>query len=165
MKSSLFILFALLLASCDLQEGEGGTSTITGKVLTINLQHFEVPGNERIDTLDQYFNSDKDVFLIYGEADNLYDDNYKTSFDGSFGFESLRKGKYTLFVYSDCEADTTGLAQLNKTNPVYADQLASTIWHPECLGGKFANKVEVEITENNQVIDLQEIISFNIVND
>jgi hypothetical protein len=154
----------MIFLSCQKQEGEGGTSAIYGKLITVDLQHFDIPGNERIDTLaEPYYHADQDVFIIYGENDNLYDDNYKTSFDGSFGFESLRKGKYTIFVYSECEADTIGLAAIYQSDPDYANQLSSTIWHPECISNNFAQKVEVEITENNEVINLDDIIRFNIV--
>lgn len=163
MKNSIFIFVLLTLISCQKDEGEGGTSAIYGKLKTINLQHFDIPGNERIDTLSQYYHADEDVFIIYGDNDNLYDDNYKTSFDGSFGFESLRKGTYTIFVYSDCEADTNGLSAINASNPSYANQLSSTIWHPECISNNYAQKVIVEITENNQLINLDDIIIFNIV--
>lgn len=163
MKNSIFILVLVALISCQKQEGEGGTSAIYGKIKTIDVQHFDVPGNERIDTLSQYYHADEDVFIIYGENDNLYDDNYKTTFDGSFGFESLRKGTYTIFIYSECEADTNGLSSLYASNPNYANQLSSTIWHPDCISNNFAQKVEVEITENNQLINLDDIIRFNIV--
>jgi GTPase SAR1 family protein len=163
MKNSIFILVLLSLISCQKEEGEGGTSAIYGKLKTINLQHFDIPGNERIDTLSQYYHADEDVFIIYGDNDNLYDDNYKTTFDGSFGFESLRKGTYTIFVYSECEADTNGLSSISASNPNYANQLSSTIWHPECNSNNYAQKIVVEITENNQLINLEDIIRFNIV--
>jgi hypothetical protein len=164
MKNSLAIFFVLILFSCQKQEGEGGTSAIFGKVKTYDVEHFEVPGNQRVQVVDEYYNADKDVFIIYGDSDNLYDDNYKTSFDGSFGFESLRKGKYKLFIYSDCDKDTAGLSQINATNPTYANQLSSTIWHPNCEGNNYAKIIDVEITENNQRINLDDIISYNIVN-
>jgi hypothetical protein len=165
MKNTIYVFALIIFISCQKQEGEGGTSAIYGNLVTVEVQHFDIPGNERIDTITApYFHADQDVFIIYGDNDNLYDDNYKTSYDGSFGFESLRKGTYTIFVYSDCESDTNGLASIYQSDPEYANQLSSTIWHPDCVSGNYAKKVEVEITENNQLINIDDIIRFDIEN-
>ncbi|MGB0368161.1 MAG: hypothetical protein ACPGD8_02075, partial [Flavobacteriales bacterium] len=51
----------------------------------------------------------------YGEGDNYYDDSYKTSFDGSFRFQYLRPGTYTVFVYSDCVACPSGTEVMSQT--------------------------------------------------
>ena len=113
-----------------------------------------MPGtNQRVDTLGYYYHADEEVYIIYGDEDNYYDDSYETSFDGSFRFENLRKGTYTVFIYSDCESDTTGLAVINQSNPVYAQQLASTIWKSDCVDGEVAVKMDIEITEND-IIEL-----------
>ena len=136
---------------------------LLGKSLPTNLVNFDVPGsNQRIDTLEYYYHADEEVYIIYGDEDNYYDDSYETSFDGSFRFENLRKGTYTVFIYSDCESDTTGLAVINQSNPVYAQQLASTIWKSDCFGGEVALKMDIEITENNQQYNLGDIARFKI---
>lgn len=161
--SALFLLGISALLSCQKEAGEGGTSSIVGKITTYDIRHFDVPGgNQYVDTLSAYSSADEEVYIIYGDEDNLYDDSYKTSWDGSFVFENLRKGKYTLFVYSECEADTNGLAALSQTNPTYAQALASTIWHPNCVNGDFPQIVEIEITDNNSVNNLGEISRYNI---
>lgn len=51
-------------------------------------------------TIQQGAFADEDVYIIYGNEDEIYDDNVKTNFDGSFEFNNLRKGKYKLFAYS-----------------------------------------------------------------
>ena len=49
---------------------------------------------------DEYNVPDYDVYIIYGEEDNVYDDDMKTNYDGTFEFENLRKGTYRLFAYT-----------------------------------------------------------------
>ena len=162
-KLLLLTLMLNLLLACQKEAGEGGTSTIKGKVITYELNHFDVPGsNQSVDTLGYYSQADEEVYIIYGDEDNLYDDSYETSFDGSFRFENLRKGKYTVFMYSECESDTNGLAVISQTNPVYAQELASTIWKSDCIDGEIAIKLNIEITENNLEYNLGDITRFKI---
>ncbi len=107
MKFTLFGLPSVLLiafTACKKGPGEGGTSAIRGKVLV-----YDYNGNyPQLDTT--YYKAEEDVYIIYGD-DNTYDDNYKTSFDGSYEFQYLRKGTYKVFVYSD---DSTGLSPSGK---------------------------------------------------
>lgn len=51
--------------------------------------------------------ADEDVYIIYGDDDDIYDDNIKTSFDGTFKFSNLRKGKYKIFAYSKDDNNIT----------------------------------------------------------
>ena len=100
MKSKL-ILLALTLSpiifSCSLPEGEGGNSTIRGKVHTTNY-------NASFSTiLDEFASPDQDVYIIYGN-DLTYSNRIRTSPDGIFEFKYLRKGKYTIYVYSKDKA-------------------------------------------------------------
>jgi hypothetical protein len=69
---------------------------------------------ELTNKLDEYYGSDIDVFIIYGD-DSIYNDDFKTSYDGSYRFEYLRPGNYRIFAYSE---DTTGLTEGN-TFPVF----------------------------------------------
>lgn len=111
MKIRSILLFAfpiLALASCRQPEGEGGTSAIYGRVYAYNYNGSGVLQGE-------YYAPDEDVFIIYGPGDNYYDDSYKTSFDGSFRFQYLRPGTYTLFVYSDCDTCDSGTVAVSQT--------------------------------------------------
>ena len=83
----------LLIVSCAKEPGEGGTSTIKGKVyakkydgsLSVLREEFYVP--------------DERVFIIYGN-DSVYSDDFRTNYDGSYEFKYLRKGKYKIYSLS-----------------------------------------------------------------
>lgn len=121
-KTTLYLsAFLIACISCEKPAGEGGTSSIKGKVYAR-----EYNSNYTLLTAE-YFAEEEDVYIIYGE-DSIYSDDFKTSYDGSFVFNYLRKGKYTLFAYSD---DSTFTSQ----------------------SGNVAKMVEVEITEDGQVVD------------
>ena len=93
---SIILCFALCFAivSCKKDAGEGGTSTITGKILkrdyngTFPFFYEEFPAVEQ------------DIYIIYGDEDNTYDNRTRCSYDGSFQFDYLRNGNYKVFVYS-----------------------------------------------------------------
>lgn len=90
-----FLLLALIvLISCEKDEGTGGTSSITGKVVVRQYNsNFTV-------LLEQYDATDEDVFIIYGD-DVVYGDKTTTNHDGTFRFDYLREGNYTVFAYSE----------------------------------------------------------------
>lgn len=105
----LLVLTAIFtILACNKTEGEGGTSTIEGKILTINL-------NNDGETISQYYAMDEDVFIIYGESSTVYNDKTSTSFDGKFRFNNLMPGKYTIFAYSQCDACPSGEEVMTKT--------------------------------------------------
>ncbi|OFY89152.1 MAG: hypothetical protein A3K10_14035 [Bacteroidetes bacterium RIFCSPLOWO2_12_FULL_31_6] len=100
MKNKLLIaltLITLLISSCSKEEGEGGRASITGKVYAKNYNA------SFTQLLSQYYAPDEDVFIIYGD-NTFYDDKITTDPNGVFEFKHLRKGNYTIFVYSK---DTT----------------------------------------------------------
>lgn len=116
----LLLFSATILLSCNKTEGEGGTSTIEGKVYLRKVDGF---GN----TLEEYYAADRDVYIIYGTGSKTYNDKFSTSYDGSFYFSNLTKGKYTIFAYTRCDACASG------------DTIVSQV---------------VDITENKSTIDL-----------
>ncbi|MEN9988667.1 MAG: hypothetical protein RLZZ585_1706 [Bacteroidota bacterium] len=124
MKNVLLLLLSILVfsttTSCKKVEGPGGGATIKG---IIQEQKYNALGN----IIAEYPGSDLDVYLIYGSSDQFYDDDVKTSYDGSFVFNYLQKGTYTIFVYED-----------DATQP----------------SGKNVVKQTFEITEKGQVVDL-----------
>ncbi|GAB4299249.1 MAG: hypothetical protein Kow0068_22890 [Marinilabiliales bacterium] len=96
-KAFVYIIFSLILLSCNKDAGEGGTSSITGKLLVKQYtQNYTV-------LIDSFYAPDEDIYIIYGE-DDIYGDNMKTFYDGRFRFDYLRKGNYTIYAYSE---DTT----------------------------------------------------------
>lgn len=98
MKKSKILLFAFVtftFCTCTKSAGIGGTSTIKGKVVVDNIN---ILGN----IVDSYDAQDLDVYIIYGKENSTYDDDQKTSHDGSFEFKYLNQGDYEIFVYSEC---------------------------------------------------------------
>jgi len=95
MKKVLFGLgFLILLGSCKKEAGEGGNSAIQGKILERRYTVFPSIFTDKPAR-------DKDVFIIYGDDNTSIDDRTRTSFDGTYKFEFLRKGKYKIFVYTE----------------------------------------------------------------
>lgn len=129
-------LTVFFLCSCEKEPGEGGNSTIFGKVYVKNYNALFT------DLIGEYYGPDEDVYIIYGGNDGTsdlgygYDDDVKTSYDGSFKFEFLRPGKYTIYVYSE----------------------DSTLQSPS---GVLPIIQEIEITEKNQEVEIPDFIIFN----
>ena len=109
MKNIIFSSICILvLFACKKVEGEGGTSTISGTVITKDLNS---EGQEQA----SYPGADEDVFIIYGSDETFYDDKISTSYDGSFKFRYLTPGEYTIFIYSDCSTCASGEEAVIKT--------------------------------------------------
>tara|TARA_Y100001978_G_scaffold178201_1_gene172185 strand:- start:24 stop:425 length:402 start_codon:yes stop_codon:yes gene_type:complete len=119
---SLLILFNF--SSCSKVEGEGGAATIKGK---ITVHDYNNAGTILQDT---YPGADKDVYIVYGNENTFYDNDIKTSYDGSFEFRYLQKGNYQIFVYEEVQG------AVHDTVIIYP----------------------VSISERKQVFDLGEII-------
>ena len=81
--------------------------------------------------LDEHYAMEQRVYIMYGD-DEIYSDEMRTNFDGSFKFDYLTKGKYTIFVYSK----------------------DSTFTVP---GGKEPLFIEFEITDKKEAVDLDVI--------
>ena len=96
-------LVTILISSCRKVEGPGGSVTIKGIVVERN--HV---GN----AVFEYPAADQDVYLIYGNENSFYDDDIKTSFDGSFEFRYLQKGDYQVFVYEEDNAEPSGTSEI-----------------------------------------------------
>jgi len=120
LKTGILILWLFTLAACNKTEGEGGTSTIEGVVIK---QNFSNAGQ----FINEFPSPDEKVYIIYGEKDNIYNDEVRSHFDGRYRFDFLKKGKYQLFAYSECKPDTCP-----NVVPVF---------------------VNVEITESNQIVN------------
>jgi hypothetical protein len=87
------VLIGFTTLSCEKQEGLGGTSAITGKVIVRQYNsNFTI-------LMEQYYAADENVFIIYGD-DPVYGDKTSTNYDGTYRFEYLREGKYTIYTYS-----------------------------------------------------------------
>ncbi|HEU4719225.1 MAG TPA: hypothetical protein VFU15_15380 [Bacteroidia bacterium] len=80
--------------SCNNGPGPGGKASITGKVWA---QRYV---NNCTLLAGEYWDPDEDVYIIYGD-DPSYGDRIKTGPDGTFQFNYLREGKYTVYAYSN----------------------------------------------------------------
>ncbi|MBK9730269.1 MAG: hypothetical protein IPO83_03105 [Chitinophagaceae bacterium] len=81
--------------SCTKGPGEGGTSTIKGKIY---IQDYNGAGQLQA----EYYAPEERVYLIFGD-DDFYGLDTRTSYDGTYEFKYLKKGSYTVFAYSDCD--------------------------------------------------------------
>ena len=131
MKKSGFI-FALicclqLFSACQKNAGEGGNSVIKGKVYVKDYNSTQTT------LISEYYGADIEVYIIYGTETNYYGDRIRTSYDGSFEFPYLAKGKYRIFAYEKC----TGT---------------------ECPSGMKEVIVNAEITKNKSTVDVGDIV-------
>ena len=109
-----FLLVVFFVSSCEKEAGEGGTSTIQGSVYKLSTYYNVL--TQQVDTISYQLDSKKDVYLIYSDNENdFYDDNVETNWNGQYRFEYLRKGNYTLFVYSD----STDALNLSYEYPIF----------------------------------------------
>ena len=90
----LLCLYAMVLASCNKSEGEGGTGTVQGYIKQINHpdDNYSLPA-------DTIVAAKTDVFIVYGNSD-FYGDDVETDEKGFYKFKYLTKGDYTVFAYS-----------------------------------------------------------------
>lgn len=93
------LLCCLILSACKKLPGEGGLATIKGKIYA---KDYDVNGFLR----GEGYIPEERVYISYG-ADTNVSNEVRTSYNGEYKFEFLQKGKYSIFVYTNC--DTCGL--------------------------------------------------------
>lgn len=130
MKRSILVLVPFLIIgmffSCDKPAGEGGTSKIKGKIYIRDY-------NSNFTLLqDEFYAMEERVYITYGDHE-FYDDDIRTGYDGTYQFDELRKGSYTIYAYTD---DSLQVAP----------------------GGQYPIFKTVEITEEYQTIEIPTII-------
>ena len=119
--SFLAISSLLIFTSCKKVEGPGGSSTIKGSVIVEVYDLFD-------NYIGEYLAADEDVFIIYGDNpdDTYFDDDIKTSYDGSFEFRYLEQGEYRIFVYTD-DASVFGSGETVVMQTVTIDSKKQTV--------------------------------------
>jgi hypothetical protein len=122
-QSLTVVLLAITFFGCKKGPGEGGTSSIKGKIYVMNYN-----GSGQL--TGQYYGQEERVYIIYGDAD-FYGNDTRTSYDGTYEFDFLRKGSYTVFAYSDCDT---------------------------CASGSEPVKITTEITENHSTVTLPDLV-------
>jgi len=121
----LFLFATFLLSGCSKEPGIGGRAKITGKLIGKYYSDDELTQLAGLDVL-----GDERVYLVYGNEKTQYDDDVRTTYDGTFEFKYLRPGKYVVFMYENC--------------------------YP-CASLQQEKLFEVEITDKDEVADLGEI--------
>ncbi len=110
--AALLFVFILCWVSCKKTAGPGGQASIHGKVY---VKDFNTAATA---TISEYYGAGETVYIVYGN-NSVVGNTVKTSTDGSFAFEYLREGKYTVYALSrDTSIHVSGS---NKTIPVSTD--------------------------------------------
>jgi hypothetical protein len=120
MKRLSLILFLSILSlgftSCKKYEGEGGRSKITGKI-TVNEKLYI---NGALAQTVSYPGATEDVYIVYGTQDSIFDDKIECNYDGSFSFNYLFPGTYTVYAYN--EVFHTGNSITNNDDDYYTKE-------------------------------------------
>lgn len=113
----IFILIILIVGmySCEKDEGRGGKAAIDGKILVKDY-------NQEGELKDIYYPGEYSVYIIYGD-NAFYDDEVKTHFDGSFVFDYLYPGMYTVYAYSKCRTCPGERDTVSRTVIIESDEL------------------------------------------
>ena len=129
MKYLGFLMVAMLLigVSCTKSEGVGGNATVTG---VLKESVYNILGYQHTISAQG-----ENVYITYGGTSTVVDDKIQSSYDGTFEFNYLRPGDYTVFAYSDS-------------------------W-TTLLGGDSVVLAEFTITEKKQEVDLGSITIVN----
>ena len=92
----------VLAAGCKKEAGEGGNSTIFGKV----NKDIRVVLTNPATTQSTVIAADQDVYIVYGDHTSP-DDRIQSNYKGEFEFRNLRPGNYTIYTFSK---DTNAVA-------------------------------------------------------
>ena len=108
MKKSLivFSILSIVILSCKKGPGEGGRTSIIGKVWAEEWD--DISYTQHYDSLDRWA-ADEEIYIIYGD-DVSYGDRIRTGPDGVFEFKYLREGDYTVYVYSEAPENSAATA-------------------------------------------------------
>jgi hypothetical protein len=93
---TVFISGLVLFSSCKKVEGEGGRSSIIGKIMINERLYVQSNLSDSV----SYPGATEDIYIVYGTDDSYFDDKIECSYDGSFQFNFLQPGTYTIFGYN-----------------------------------------------------------------
>jgi hypothetical protein len=109
----LILISAMMIilagSACKKEAGEGGTSSILGRVW---VEEWDGSFTYH-DSLNDRWGKELDVYIIFGNNVS-YGDRVRTNYDGCFEFKYLREGEYTIYVYSKA-AVAGGVQEVKKT--------------------------------------------------
>jgi hypothetical protein len=105
------VLLSTLLASvfvfnsCQKVEGEGGRGKISGKVMVTERLYVQSNLSDSI----IYPGATEDIYIVYGTGSDFPDDKVECGYDGSFEFNYLQPGTYTIFGYNEIFSKGTNI--------------------------------------------------------
>lgn len=135
MRNLYFSFFAsllcsgLLLTGCEQDPGEGGRATISGTIMWRDTYSSAVI-NVEDSIIAEYPAIEERIYLVYGN-EGVYDDDFRTDYDGKYEFKFLRKGQYKLYAYQkcdDCDEDLEPVAVDVEISKNKGDNQAPTIY-------------------------------------
>ncbi len=147
----LFIsIVIILVSSCKKQPGYGGNATITGRLkVNVYSRDFSI-FKEEYDLPNTY------VYIIFG-SDPSNGDRVKTSYDGTFEFNHLLPGDYTIYAYSKDTAliSTNDIAikknvMVNKNKLLNAGEIITFDNNPTGYS-TISGKVKMNDTQNGTI--------------
>ena len=97
----LAISILFIFVSCKKEEGFGGLAIISGKVYAYDYNSSGI-------LLAEGYAGDIDVY-IKAKDSSAELKRIRTTYDGSYIFEQLRKGDYEVWVYTDCAKCPNGI--------------------------------------------------------
>ena len=101
--TAFFIILAVFIfSSCKKEAGDGGNSSIKGKI----SRQIRVVLNNPSTAIGTFPAADQDVYILYGDHVSP-DDRVQTNYDGEYEFLYLRPGNYKVYVFSN---DTNAVA-------------------------------------------------------
>ena len=95
--SLFFLAGVLMISSCKKEPGPGGQASITGMVYVDDYTSDSIPQNCIYQA--SYYSPGETVYLIYGDEQSI-GKTAKTDYNGTYVFDFLHPGKYTVFSYS-----------------------------------------------------------------
>lgn len=119
-------VLGLLFSACSKEPGRGGNSVIKGKVYGYDINTNDI-------VTDSSFVGGHRVYISYGN-NTTADDDVRTSYTGEYEFRGLRKGKYTIFTYSQCN---------------------------DCPFNQEVKLIQAEVSENKQEVEAPLLVIFD----
>lgn len=117
--NKIYKIIALLLitinTACERTEGEGGTSTVLGRVL---VQEYN---SDFTFKKTEYYSEGIDVYIIYGN-DSIYSDDFETGIGGWYRFKYLNKGSYRVYAFSKDSTRRSASGNIPVIKEIFIDE-------------------------------------------
>lgn len=102
---STLLAGAFFFNSCQKVEGEGGRGKISGKVMVTERLYVQSNLSDSI----IYPGATEDIYIVYGTGSDFADDKVECGYDGSFEFNYLQPGTYTIYGFNEIFSKGTNI--------------------------------------------------------